>query len=349
MAFTRPTLAEILSRVQTDFISRLELTGAILRRSMVYVLSRVIAGAAHMLHGHLDFLGRQLFPDQSDDAYLVRQAAVFGIAKTAPSFATATCEITGVDTTAIPAGTILVRSDGVTYTTDSIGTIASGVVATNITADVAGADGSLTVGVVLAFESPISGADATTAVTVVLTDGTDQETTEALRVRLLEHLAEPAHGGTEADYIAWAKEVAGVTRVWVSPLELGPGTVVVRFARDNDAGPIPDAGEVAAVQAKLDTEAPVHATVTAHAPADAPVAFTITIVPDTSENRAAVSAELSDLIIREGAPGTTILLSAIRTAIGNTSGLTDYTMTVPVADVTFTTNQLPSLGTITWI
>jgi hypothetical protein len=45
----------------------------------------------------------------------------------------------------------------------------------------------------------------------------------------------------------------------VYPNELGLGTVVVRFVRDLDVGSIfPDAGEVAAVQAKLDAERPDH-------------------------------------------------------------------------------------------
>ncbi len=349
MSFERPTLAEIVARVQTDFVSRLELVGAVLRRSMIYVLSRVIAGAAHMLHGHLDFLGRQLFPDQSDEAYLIRQASLYGITKTAPTFATGTVDITGTNGSVVPAGTILVRSDGAEYTVDADETIASSIGTLDVTAVVAGADGTLTAGVVLTFESPVSGVDSTGEVDASTTDGSDEETTEALRTRLLEHMREPAHGGSEPDYIAWAKEVAGVTRVWVSPLELGPGTVVVRFARDNDVSPIPSAGEVTEVQTKLDLEKPAHATVTAFAPTDAPQVFTIAVVPDTTAVRNAVEAELEDLILRVGEPGGTLLLSEVRTAIGTATGLTDYTMTVPSANVTYTANQLASLGTITWV
>ena len=349
MAFERPTLAEISARVQTDFVSRLNLVGAVLRRSLVYVLSRVIAGAAHMMHGHLDFLSRQLFPDQSDGAYLVRHASLYGITKTAPGFATGTATVTGTNTTVIPAGTILVRSDGAEYETDGDVTIAAGTATPALTALLAGADYTLAADVVLTFESPIAGADSAVTVVGSTVDGVDEETTEALRTRLLERIASPAHGGTEEDYIAWAKEVAGVTRVWVTPLELGPGTVVVRFARDNDASPIPSAGEVTDVQTKLDLEKPAHATVTAHAPVAATVDFTIAVVPDTVAVRDAVEAELEDLILRVGEPGGTILISEIRTAIGTASGLTDYTLTVPAANVTHTTNQLPAIGTITWV
>jgi uncharacterized phage protein gp47/JayE len=344
MAFARPTLTELVNRIQLDFISRLSLTGAVLRRSIVFVLARVLAGAAHMLHGHLEYLGRQLFPDQSDDLYLTRQASLFGITKLAPTYATASLTVTGTGT--IPLGTALIRADGAQYTTNGATTI-TGTGSVSVTASVAGAAGSLTVGAVLVFVSPISGITST-AVVASKVDGNDAETTEDLRVRLLEHLAEPAHGGTEADYIAWAKLVLGVTRVWVSPLELGPGTVVVRFVRDNDPTPIPDAGKVAAVQSKIDSLKPVHATVTAIAPIDAPIAMTLHISPDTPALRTAVTAELTNLLASTATPGSTTLLSAIRTAIGSTSGISDYTLTTPSADITHTTGQLASVGTITW-
>ncbi len=349
MAFERPALSDIITRVKADFVSRLELEGAVLRRSAVAVLARVVAGAAHMLHGHLDYVSRQIFPDLSDDANLVRQAALYGITKTAPTYATATVEFTGDDGEIIPAGSLLVRSDGAEYETDADGTIAAGVVEIEVTALVAGADGTLDVGTSLSLESPISGVTSTAEVIASTSDGTDQETTGALRVRLLARLADPVHGGTEADYVAWAKEVSGVTRVWVTPFELGPGTVVVRFARDNDASPIPDAGEVTVVQTAIDLVKPAHASVTVHAPTDAPVDFEISVTPDTVAVRSAVEAELEDLLLREAEPGGTVLLSTIRTAIGTATGVTDYSLTDPVADLTFTTNQLPSLGTITWI
>lgn len=348
MAFDRPTLAEIVTRTQSDFVSRLSLVGAVLRRSLVSVLGRVIAGVAHMLHGHLDFLSRQIFPDLSDDAYLVRQASVFGISKTPPTFATATAGITGIDPTVCPAGTVLIRSDGAEYTVDADVTVTGNVGTVDVTAALAGSDGTLTADIVLSFQAPISGIDSTATVASSVADGTDEEATEALRVRLLEHLAEPAHGGSDADYVAWAKEISGVTRVWVTRQGLGPGTVVVRFVRDNDAGPIPDAGEVAAVQAKLNTEAPAHATVTAVAPVSAPVAFSISVTPNTVAIQTAVSAELTDLFLRVATPGRTMLLSELRTAIGATAGVVDYTLTTPASNVTHTTNQLPALGTVTW-
>lgn len=118
MAFERPTLSEIVNRVQADFVSRLELVGAVLRRSIVYVLSRVVAGAVHLLHGHIEYLGRQLFPDLSDDAYLIRQAGLYGIMKNPPDYAHGTTTATGTNGVEIPAEAVLSNVEGFRYSVD---------------------------------------------------------------------------------------------------------------------------------------------------------------------------------------------------------------------------------------
>ena len=350
MAFVRPSLAELVDRIQEDLESRLELTGSVLRRSMVYVLARVLAGAAHMLHGHLEFLSKQLFADQSEAEFLRRQGSLYGVVPNEATYATGEILFTGDEDTVIPEGTIVSRSDGVQYATDAEVTIdEEGEAAVDVTAVEAGEDGNCDEGVVLTLESPISGVDSEATVGEDgLSGGTDQEDDEDYRIRVLERLRSPPHGGSEADYIAWAKEVSGVTRVWVSPLELGVGTVVVRFVRDDDDDLIPSAGEVDEVQDYIDERRPVTADVTVLAPTDTPMAVTLSITPDNSAVRAAVEAELEDLLRREAEPGETVLLSHIRTAIGIAEGLTNYTLASPAADVTHTANQLATLGTVTF-
>lgn len=348
MAFTRPTLAEIIARVQSDLTSRLSLAGALLRRSVLYVLSRVIAGAAHMLHGHLEFLGRQLFADQAEGEYLARQASLYGITRLPPTFAQSNIEVTGTNGTVIPIGSRLVRADGAVYLTAMAATIAGGVASPAVNAEIAGAAGRLDVDVVLSFESPIAGANSSAVCVDQILPGTDAETDEALRARLLARISDPPMGGSVADFVAWSKEIAGVGRVWVEPLALGPGTVVVRVASSSPTTPILDPGVVAQVQAKLDTEAPVHCTPTAISPIADFVNLTLHVEPNTTAVKQAVALEFADLISRRAEPGGTILLSEIRTAIGTASGLTDYTLTSPSADLTFAVGHLPVYGVITW-
>jgi uncharacterized phage protein gp47/JayE len=347
MSFERPTLPALVTRIEADFVSRLSLVGAVLRRAIVAVLSRVVAGAAHMLHGHLEYLSKQLFADQSDEAYLIRQAGMFGITKNEATFATATVGVTGTNGSIIPAGTVLLRSDGAEYTTDADVTIASGVGTLAVTASLAGSDGTLTAGVSLSFESPVPGVDSTGTVAASTADGNDEEATEELRARFLEYLRDPPQGGAEADYMAWAKEVTGVTRAWVYPQANGAGTVVIRFVRDNDAGSIiPSGGEVTAVQTYIDALRPVTATVSVVAPVADTLDFDITLTPNTADTRAAVEAELADLLAREAEPGGTLLLSQIQVAIGTAAGVTDFTLNDPTTDVTSATGHIPVFGTV---
>jgi uncharacterized phage protein gp47/JayE len=349
MAFQRPTLNELVDRIQQDFVSRLSLVGAVLRRSVVFVWSRVMAGAAHMLHGHLDFLSRQMFPDLSEGSYLVRQAGLFGLSRLAATFADGPITITGVNGAVIPAGVILKRSDGAEYTVNADATIALGTASAQVTAKAAGANSNADAGVSLTFESPIAGVDSAALVaTGGLVGGTDQEADAGLRARLLDRMRNPPHGGAAADYVAWAKEIAGVTRAWVYPLELGAGTVTVRFVRDDDASIIPDVGEVADVQAHIDSVRPVTAAVTVAAPIADPLGFTIQITPDTTATRAAVTAELTDLIRRDAEPGGTILLSQIETAIGVAEGVTNFVITLPAGNVTHATGHMATMGIVTF-
>lgn len=321
---------------------------------MADVMATVFAGAVHMLHGHLVWISQQLFADTAEDLYLVRIASIYGITKTAATFATGNIDATGTNTTIIPTGTVWVRDDGATYTSTADATITLGTASVPVIADDAGNDGNLDSGETLSLESPIAGVDADATVdSNGISGGTDQETTEELRARLLQRLRTPPTGGSDQDYIAWALSIAGVTRAWVFRHENGLGTVTVRFVRDNDVPIFPDAGEVTTVQDYIDTQRPTTAEVTVEAPTQLDVDFDIQLDPDTVALRAEVEASLEELLQREGEPGDglgrgTILLSQVRTAIGVAIGDGDYTLTDPVADVVPALGELAVVGTVTF-
>jgi uncharacterized phage protein gp47/JayE len=149
--------------------------------------------------------------------------------------------------------------------------------------------------------------------------------------------------------LSLASPVPGVTRVWVSPLELGAGTVTVRIMTDEttDDG-IPTGESVALVQAALDAARPVTADLTVAAPTPAPLNPQIALSPDTSAVRAAVQAELLDLLRREARPGGTILVSHLREAVSIAAGENDHVLVSPAADVAHATGEIATLGAISW-
>ncbi|HZJ62514.1 MAG TPA: baseplate J/gp47 family protein [Kofleriaceae bacterium] len=309
----------------------------------------------HELHGFLEWLSRQLFADSAERAYLLRIAALYGISPVPAAYATGNVTATGVDGSSILAGTILRLDAAISYRVVTGQVIASGTATLPVIAVLAGDAANLVAGATVSFESPIVGVTATATVAGgAITGGVDEEGTEEVRDRLLLRLREPPEGGADQDYEGWALAVAGVTRAWVFGNELGLGTVVVRFVRDLESPIFPDAGEVANVQAALDEQRPITAEVTAIAPTDLPVAFTIAITPDNADTRTAVTAELTDLLFRVAEPGDglgrgTVLRSAILTAVGIAEGVTDYTVTVPAGNVVPAIGELATRGAITWV
>lgn len=350
MAFQRPTLQQLIDRSKTDLEGRLNDGAAVLRRAAIAVFARVIGGMSHLQHGHLDYNYKQAFPDTADDENTLRWASIYGVEQKSAEFAEGNYTFTGTNGTVIPALTQIQRADGIVYETQSSATISGGSATVSIVALTAGEDGNADAGVSMNLVAPISGVNsAGTVAAGGLSGGVDQELVASVRARLLDRIRQPPQGGAEPDYKRWALEVAGVTRAWVYPLHLGPGTVGVSFVRDDDVSIIPDAGEVSAVQTYIDDRRPVTAEVTVFAPTASPLNFTIELTPDTPEIRAAVQIELEDLLKREAEPGGTILLSHINEAISIAADEVDHVLTSPSADVVEGAGDLTTMGTITWV
>lgn len=355
MAFSRPSLATLVGRARSDLRSRLGLSGPLLRRRMSDVVASSWAGVAHLMHGYLDWRARQIFATTAEKEALYEQAGMYGIYPTAATFAAGTVTATGVDESVIPvAGTFLIGPGGVRYRVTAEAEIDGGTAEVAIEAVIAGAGGNLDEGEALSFESPIDGVDAGVVVAAGgIAGGFDQQDPEGVRTRLLLRKREPPTGGSDQDYKAWALAVAGVTRAWVYRHEDGLGTVAIRCVLDNEDPIFPDSGKIEEVQAKIDAERPTTAEVTVKATTGLAVDFTLSVVPDTAAVKNAVEAELADLFRRVGAPGNgaglgTVLLAQIRTAIGVASGVEDYDLAVPSADVVPGVGELAVLGTVTW-
>jgi uncharacterized phage protein gp47/JayE len=362
MPFTRPTLQAIIDRTQGDIKGSLGIT-TILRRSLLAALARAISGAAHQLHGHLVFISKQIFPDQAEVEFLERWASIYGLERNPATFAQIQIDVTFTAAATVSAGTIYQRTDQTEYTVNAdIVAVGAGVVQGIVTASVAGSGPNIDDGETLSLQSPIANVDTDATVDSTVVEGEDEETDEALRQRLVDRIQQPPAGGKVSDYIAFAKDVSGVTRVWVLPDWLGPGTVGVSFVQDNDTPSIiPDAAEIALVQTSIDEQKPVTAGAVAIAPIENTTPMTISIFPNTADVRAAVEAELEDLFLREsqvkGAfqavnlPVYTgkISLSRINEAISIAAGEQDHILTSPTVDPEpATDNGLLTLGTLTF-
>jgi uncharacterized phage protein gp47/JayE len=351
MPFQRPTLKELKERAAADLDSRLPGSDARLRRSNTNVLAMVHSGAVHGLHGHLDFLSKQIIPDTAESEFLDRWASIWKVARKAAAAATGMITFTGTNGAVVPAGTSLRRSDGAEFAVSVAVAIAAGTATAEIVAAEPGVAGNTVTGSALTLANPIAGVNPTASVAAGdINGGTDSEDDDDLRIRLLTAIRQPPHGGAAFDYVNWALEVAGVTRAWSFPNFWGPGTVGVAVVCDDQVGSIiPDPEKIQEVQDHIDFLRPVTADVTVWAPIEKPLDITITLNPTNALVQAAVEAELLDLITREAVPNGTIYLSHIREAVSIAAGEIDHTLYLPAADVVCEGGEISTLGVITWV
>lgn len=349
MPVERDTLPQLIERGAAEFESRLPGVLTRVRNSIIGVINRVLAGGLSALQKYIEYKSEQWWPDHADAENLPDHGARWGKNRLPAAPATGTVQFSGANGSAIDLGTVVQRSDGVQYATTAAGAIAAGIANIAVQATEAGQLGNAVIGTSLTLTSPIPGVNAVVTAQTALAGGADVEGIEAWRARILSRIRKPPQGGADYDYEAWALDVPGVTRAWPYPGEQGPGTVVLRFVRDDDASIIPDAGEVAAVQAAIDAVRPVTATTYVLAPIATPQNFSIQLIPDTAATRAAVQAELLALYRREARPGGIMLISHQREAISTSAGETDHVLSVPAANQVHATGQLPTLGVITWL
>ncbi|WP_374631822.1 baseplate J/gp47 family protein [Ferrovibrio sp.] len=361
MPFSRPDLDSIVERIKSELAARLP--SEMLRYGPTQELGKTIGGEVNELYGHLEWGFRQLFTHLSEAAELDRQADEYGLVRVAATTADGSAQFTGQPGSLIAAGTALRGPNGLEYfvvTDSALGSGVDGNGATSITVQAleAGSTGNLAEGSSLNLISPVAGV-ATRAVVLApgLAGGTEAESDDSLRQRVLDRKRLPPHGGNENDYVAWVKAaLPGVSHVWVAEGAMGLGSITIRFAmhsvRENG---IPTEDDVAVVEAyiKARDRKPLGATVYVVAPIPVALDFSIAISPNTAAVRAAVQASLADLILREAAPGDangsgTLLISRLREAVSTAAGESDNAVSLPSADAVPGPGEIFVMGAITW-
>jgi uncharacterized phage protein gp47/JayE len=349
MPYSRPELIELRDAAYAD-IERIPGADARLAFGNLNVLAHILAGTTDGLYGYLEWSSRQMLPDTAEAEYLERHASIWLEDGRKPAKASSGGVIVdGQAGTTVPAGTQFVRGDGLQFVTTAEVTLGGATATVQVQALTAGALSNTAAGSKLTLVSPIAGISSQATVDPAgVVDGSDVESDQDLRGRILQRIQEPPSGGSSSDYVKWAKEVPGVTRAWSYPLEMGAGTVTVRFVRDGDVSPIPDAAEVEVVRAYIESMRPVTGELYVVAPAAVPLNFQIQLTPGTASVKAAVEAELRDLILRAAAPGQTLLISHIREAISIAVGEEDHVLIAPAANVVHAVGEMATFGGITW-
>lgn len=352
--YSKPTLKTLRNRAISEINTYLKGADANLRRRVLNILASIMAGIGDEILRRIEYLLKQIFVADCDEEFLVKHGQEHRFPRKLASKATGgVLFANSVSGSTIPQGTALKRADNVTYTSTAEVTVAAdGTVTVPVIADNVGKDGNATTGTIFSFVSPVAGVNNQgNADDNAITGGADIEDIEEWRSRMQFFIQNPPTGGSKTDYEIWAREVSGVTRAWCYPVELGPGTVTVRFMMDGTyENGVPLAGDVNRVKEHIDGLQPATAQVYIEAPIPDEINFTFaSLTPNTTEAHSAIEASLKSLIQSSSIePGGTLKLSKIRAAISNATGNEDFALTSPSADIVCTTGQIPVLGEITY-
>jgi len=353
MTFTLPTLEETRQQVGSDIEAHLPIKSAKTRRSAAGVLAFAQAGAVQGLHAHIDYRHRNFLPDGLADAEGVeRWARIYQLWYRDPAYAFGMAQVSGAIGATLLAGTPLQYTQGLLYTVRETVTLAASSTLVMLDAQTPGQAGNLSPGARLTLLSPVTGIQAAALVGEDgMTGGTDLESLDSLRERVLRRMAEPPQGGSLLDFETWALEShPAITRAWATEHELGSGSVVVRIVCDNQESLIPSAEVLAICAAYIAQRRPAgRRSVYVLPPEDAPVNYQIQLVPNTPQVRAAVVAELRDLHRRESRPAGTLKISQIREAVSIATGERDNVIEAPVANVVAGAGQMLTFGGVEWI
>ena len=213
--------------------------------------------------------------------------------------------------------------------------------------------GNLEPGATMTLVSPGPGVNG--EATVIQMDfGVDDETTDELRERVLLRIREPPQGGANIDYVQWALGVPGVTRAWCYALEMGMGTVTVRFMMDNLS-----ARPRAAFRARATSTTSMPRSTrcgrwrsricsSSRRSGSGSTSRSTASYPDTPTVRAAIGLSLQVMLRERAVPGQTIYAAWKNFAIMSAPGVVSYTLSNAQDDYMASPGHMPVLGNIVY-
>jgi uncharacterized phage protein gp47/JayE len=338
MPWSTPSLREVRSFVRDNIRGSLPGADASVPNSVLRVVADAQSGLCHLTLQYIDWLALQLLPDTAETEWLDRHGDIWltnadgTTGRKVATLAEGTVEFTGAGGTAVPQGQRLLYSGGQQYEVLQLTILAfDAPTPAPVRAIDPGVLGNQPAGTTLTLTPPLAGID--TGVTVVdLDGGTDTENDDDLRVRVLQRIREPPMGGAAHDYVRWTLAVPGVTRAWCAPLEMGIGTVTVRFMcdvlrADNEGFPITE--DIERVTAYLDTVRPV-AVKDMFVVAPLKEFIDVNIVdlnPDTIDVRAAIEDSVERMLLAVAGPGQTIYVAWVYAAVMAAAGVISFNLT----------------------
>lgn len=352
MAFKRDSLATLLDRAYSNYMSRLKPMERTPRYNLIKVLASIQAGIQHQQLGDMAFLCDQLFPDTATGEYLRghwsdRVPALYA------SAAVGIVIQTGVPGAAMPSGLIYQSGNGKRYYTNSTYTIGDdGTVSVYVTAEESGSASNADAGAELTIVSALTtGLDSTATVgSGGIKGGVDGETDEEYLARVLEYERNSVRYGKTGDYAAWAVDSSSEVTKAFEIRNFGIfGALLIQCINGNQIDGVQQVSNLATVDAYIKGKSvPVLYTVKTPELVQITPRIELLDTEDTSENRATVLARLKTYLNVRAAPGSSFTQETLQSVIVDGSTISSARLTLPNGKIETTALQYPVLGTVTW-
>jgi len=338
MPLTTPTYAQLVDRISADLATRLPTRDPYAAGTVGYVMARVLAGPSYATYQLLAWAYQQWWPQTTTSLEVLdRWGSLFaGLVRATADGATGDVDFNATGAATIPSGTVIQRSDGTLYqTTAPVSIGAPGTLTAPVQAQTGGVDTNASAGATMTLASPIANVDSAGVVAAGgLTGGTDDETLEEFRGRILTAARAASQGGTIADYETWTlAALSAADFAFVSPHTPADGDVEILFTVDGgggSSGRLPSAGQISTVQSYIDNRAPATDTPTVAAPGESAATVAVTISSYTGtpgDVIAAVEAQL-EALWRNAAPGDLLTFAQISAAISAAPGEISHVITL---------------------
>lgn len=298
--------------------------------SDVMLRLRVLAGEIYQERVYAQFIMRQMFPSTATGEYLDAHAAQRGLSRKNGTCAAG--NVTFIAASAdhgdilIPAGTQLCTGDEMLrFVTDSDTVLASNAqsVIVNAHAAQAGSAYNVIMGKITVMVTPIAGIGVIHN-NVKFTGGSDAESDELLRARVIDSYQNIVNGANAAYYRSAAMSVDGVYSASAVGCARGAGTVDVYVCA---RGATLSAEKIAEIQALLDEKREVNVDVRAVSPAALNINLYIRLTAAEGYDFDTVAANVRTAVvdyINGLGIGNDLLLSKVGEVVYHVEGVADY-------------------------
>ena len=293
-----------------------------------------------------------MFLDNLENYLLEVRAMEYGLVRKEGTRSEGSITFSGVNGTVIPAGTMVSTISNLKFMTTTQETIVNGVATATIKSEFIGSKYNVEANKITNLPVVIVGVASVTNSSAT-NGGTDTETDDNLRNRLLYAIQNPSSSGCINDYKKWSLAVDGVGDVKVFPLWNGPGTVQVVIINSNKE--VANSTLVNSVSTYIESVRPIGAAVsvisaTAKAINISAKLNLINTVTITSV-KATIEGKIKEHIKRVAFKSNYISYAQIGSIILDTEGVIDYVdlkINNATSNIIVAEKEVAVLGTVTF-